>query len=51
LLIAVRSYLTLRETAKEMEVLALSAIAVIGLLPVYHRLYDASIRRYPFVGA
>ena len=47
LLIAVWAYLTLRETAKESEVLALSTIAVIGLLPVYHRLYDASILAIP----
>jgi Glycosyltransferase family 87 len=47
LLIAIWIYLTVRETAKEAEVLALSAIAVIGLLPVYHRFYDASILAIP----
>jgi Glycosyltransferase family 87 len=47
LLIAIWGYLTLRETAKETELLALATIAVIGLLPVYHRLYDASILSIP----
>ena len=46
LLIAVWIYLTLR-SAKETELLALSTIAVIGLLPVYHRLYDASVLAIP----
>ena len=47
LLIAIWGYLTLRETGKKTELLALSTIAVIGLLPVYHRLYDASILSIP----
>lgn len=47
LLVATWIYVTLRETAKEAEILALSTIAVIGLLPVYHRFYDASILALP----
>ncbi len=47
LLIAIWGYLTLRETGNKTELLALSTIAVIGLLPVYHRLYDASILSIP----
>ena len=47
LLIAIWIYLTVRAGAKGTEVLALSAIAVIGLLPVYHRLYDAAILAIP----
>ena len=47
LLVAVWICLTVRLTATEAEILALSAIAVIGLLPVYHRLYDASILAIP----
>jgi hypothetical protein len=47
LLIAVWVYLTMRKSAKETELLALSAIAVIGLLPVYHRLYDAAVLAIP----
>lgn len=47
LLIAIWIYLTVRVAGKESEVLALSTIAVIGLLPVYHRLYDASILALP----
>jgi hypothetical protein len=47
LLIAIWVYLTVRKSAKETELLALSAIAVIGLLPVYHRLYDAAVLAIP----
>jgi len=47
LLVAIWIYVTLRETTKEAEILALSTIAVIGLLPVYHRFYDASILALP----
>ena len=47
LLVTIWIYFTLRANAKETELLALSAIAVIGLLPVYHRLYDASILAIP----
>lgn len=46
-LIAVWIYLVLRNRSEKSELLALSAIAVIGLLPVYHRLYDATLLAIP----
>jgi hypothetical protein len=47
LLVAVWIYFVLRDRFEKSELLALSTIAVIGLLPVYHRLYDASILAIP----
>jgi hypothetical protein len=49
-LICVWMYLVLRvgrQKSRESELLALSAIAVLGLLPVYHRMYDASLLAIP----
>ncbi len=46
-LVALWVYFVLRDRAGKSEFLALSAIAVIGLLPVYHRLYDASMLVMP----
>jgi hypothetical protein len=47
-LIATWIYFVLRDRSERSEMLALSSIAVIGLLPVYHRLYDASMLAIPF---
>jgi Glycosyltransferase family 87 len=47
LLISMWIYLILRRRSVRSELLALGAIGVIGLLPVYHRLYDASILAIP----
>jgi hypothetical protein len=47
LLISVWIYLILKRRAARSELLALAAIGVIGLLPVYHRFYDASILAIP----
>ena len=41
--------LVLRNRKQEVELLSLSTIAVIGLLPLYHRLYDASVLVVPFL--
>ena len=46
-LIAVWIVLALRNRAVDGELLALAAVAVIGLLPLYHRLYDASVLAIP----
>jgi hypothetical protein len=46
-LVAVWMGLVLRNRTEKSELLALSAIAVIGLLPLYHRLYDASLLAIP----
>jgi hypothetical protein len=46
-LVALWIYFVLRDRGEKSELLALSAIAVIGLLPVYHRLYDASLLAVP----
>ncbi len=50
-LIMVWLILVVRNRTERSELLALSAIAVIGLLPVYHRLYDASILAIPLCWA
>ncbi len=50
LLIGVWMYVVLRvgpRRPRDFELLALSAISVIGLLPLYHRLYDASLLAIP----
>ena len=50
LLICVWMYLVLRvgsRRPRDFELLALAAIAVIGLLPIYHRLYDVSLLAIP----
>jgi hypothetical protein len=39
----------LRNRRQEVELLNLSTIAVIGLLPLYHRLYDASVLAIPLL--
>ena len=39
--------LVFRNRSQETELLSLSTIAVIGLLPLYHRLYDASVLAIP----
>jgi hypothetical protein len=49
-LICVWMYLVLRVGSlrrRDFELLSLAAIAIIGLLPVYHRLYDASLLAIP----
>jgi hypothetical protein len=46
-LICVWMYFVLRRGARGSELLALAAIAVIGLMPIYHRLYDASLLTIP----
>jgi hypothetical protein len=38
-----------RNRTPQAELLSLSTIAVIGLLPLYHRLYDASVLAIPFL--
>jgi Glycosyltransferase family 87 len=40
-------YLLLRRADSKSELLALGALVVISLLPVYHRLYDASLLIFP----
>jgi len=50
LLICIWMYLVLRvgsRKPRDFALLALAAIAVIGLLPLYHRLYDASLLAIP----
>lgn len=47
LLLCVWLSLLIRKKGPEPELLALSSIAVIGLLPVYHRFYDASLLAIP----
>ncbi len=47
LLILIWMILTLRSNGKYAEWLSLAAISVIGLLPIYHRLYDASLLTIP----
>lgn len=39
--------IAIRNRPQSMELVSLSTIAVIGLLPVYHRLYDASVLVFP----
>lgn len=39
--------LLLKRRSQDLELLSLSTIAVIGLLPLYHRLYDASVLAIP----
>lgn len=46
-LILVWVILVLRKQFQDSELLSLATIAVIGLLPLYHRLYDASILAIP----
>jgi len=46
-LIVAWGVLVFRTRAENFELLALAAIAVIGLLPLYHRFYDASILAIP----
>jgi Glycosyltransferase family 87 len=41
--------LVFRNRRQEVELLSLSTIAVIGLLPLYHRLYDASVLVFPLL--
>lgn len=40
-------FLVVRRRSREFELLSLATIAVIGLLPLYHRLYDASVLAIP----
>jgi len=40
-------WLVTKDRAQEIELLSLGTIAVIGLLPLYHRLYDASVLAIP----
>ncbi len=47
LLILLWTILVLRSRHKEFELLALASVALIGLLPLYHRLYDASVLAIP----
>ncbi len=47
LLILGWTVLVLRNRRRDSDLLALATVAVIGLLPVYHRLYDASILAIP----
>jgi len=47
LLVSVWMYLVTRGYTCGSELLALGTIAVIGLMPVYHRLYDASLLAIP----
>jgi hypothetical protein len=47
LLMVIWTCLTVRATPEKAEPLALATIAIIGLLPVYHRLYDASLLVIP----
>jgi hypothetical protein len=47
LLVVIWTCLTLRATPEKAEPLSLATIAIIGLLPVYHRLYDASLLAIP----
>ncbi|HYM79328.1 MAG TPA: glycosyltransferase family 87 protein [Candidatus Dormibacteraeota bacterium] len=46
-LIAIWIVLALRSRAENGELLPLATVAVIGLLPLYHRLYDASVLAIP----
>jgi hypothetical protein len=48
LLVGVWAYLLMKTHMRGSELLALATIAVIGLLPFYHRLYDASLLAIPF---
>ena len=47
IVISVWIYLVIRAGHRQMGLLALATIAVIGLLPLYHRLYDASLLAIP----
>jgi hypothetical protein len=47
LLVSVWTYLIARSRVRGSELLALGTIAVIGLMPIYHRLYDASLLAIP----
>ena len=47
LLVCMWMYVITRRRAQGSELLALGTIAVIGLMPVYHRLYDASLLAIP----
>lgn len=47
LLVSIWVYLVARRKKEQMELLPLAAIAVICLLPVYHRLYDAALLVIP----
>ncbi len=47
-LIGVWIFLIARKNSRVPELLALGTIAVMGLMPVYHRLYDASLLAIPF---
>ncbi len=47
LLVCIWIFLTTRRRGLESELLALGTIAVIALMPVYHRLYDASLLAIP----
>jgi hypothetical protein len=40
-------FLVARSRSRELELLSLATIAVIGLLPLYHRLYDACVLAIP----
>lgn len=40
-------FLMVRSRSRDLELLSLATIAVIGLLPLYHRLYDASVLAIP----
>lgn len=46
-LIVLWTILVFRSRDEEFELLALASIGVIGLLPLYHRLYDASVLAIP----
>jgi len=47
ILILIWTFFVLRNRSEKSELLALATVAVIGLLPLYHRLYDASILAIP----
>jgi hypothetical protein len=47
LLIGIWIFLVIRNAVHGSELLALGTIAIIGLMPVYHRLYDASLLAIP----
>jgi len=50
-LVSIWAFVTLKGSVKRKTLLSLSAIAVIGLLPVYHRFYDASLLTIPLCWA
>ena len=47
LLLGMWIYLAMKSRLHGSELLALGAIAIIGLMPIYHRLYDASLLAIP----